>query len=221
MKLQQMSGLEQLKIDKAECKQGKVDDGILKVLAASSNWEVESLVLGQYGQDDIRKMSGRRLESLHIDWTDCGSYSKVTVLPSLLAAATEWRVDTLGLWYGVNAGSWAALAREAGRGSIRSVRVTEWSLREAGVEEIRAIWAATEGEWGDLGGGTYAHKSQGAAGLNELLKRAGKPTLEQEENDEEQEEGQEVDEEKGEEEQEEEEEEELVSRRKCLKCIIV
>ena len=217
MKLQQMSGLEQLKIAEAECKLEELDDGILNVLAASSNWEVGSLTLAQYGQDIMRKMSGRRLESLHIDWADCCRDSAVTALPSLLAAATEWRVDTLRL-SGVTAAHWAALAREAGRGSIRSVRVSEGGLRRAGVEDIQAIWAATEAGWGDGAGRQYAKKSEGAAGLRELLKRAGKLTFEMEEEGE-----QEVDEEEEEEEQEvdEEEEEEPVSRRKCLKCIII
>jgi hypothetical protein len=109
----------------------------------------------------MRKIRGRRLESLHIDWANCRTDSDVPALPSLLAAATEWRVDTLELGYVVSAASWAALAREAGRGSICSVKVSEWGLSLAGVEEIRAIWAATEGEWGDRAGSIYAEKSQG------------------------------------------------------------
>ena len=132
----------------------------------------------------MRKMRGMKLESLRIDTAEFWRDNEVTVLTSLLAAATEWRVDILLLYGATTAASWAALAREAGRGTIRSVRVDEENLREARVEEIQAVWAATEGEWGDYSGSTYsgstyAKKSEGAAGLRKLLKRAGKLTLEE------------------------------------------
>ena len=95
----------------------------------------------------------------------------MTVLPSRLAAATEWRADTLEL-DGATTASWARLAREAGRGTIGSIRVREESLREAREEDIRALWSVTEGEWESFGGVKYAMKSDGEAGIKKLLKIA-------------------------------------------------
>jgi hypothetical protein len=173
LELQQVLGLDHLKIGKSDWKSDELDGSMLKLLEASTNWELASLKLGQESRVSLQEVRGQKLDFLHIETATCWG-DNVKMLCLLLAEAqVHWRINTLELMHGTTQESWTALARVAKKGSLGTVRVSVESLKRSTDEDIQALWTATDGGWGGWSGegrvAYYAKQPKDEAG--KLLKK--------------------------------------------------
>ena len=92
---------------------------------------------------------------------------------TVLGSAKEWKVNLLFLDDKMGAEGWEVLSKVADKGKVDRVGVSKQTLRTANVQQIEALWQATDGSWLDYNGGIsreeIAKKSEGDAGLIKLL----------------------------------------------------
>ena len=144
------------------------DTTLMKLLKKANTWNLHE----PFNEMNI---GGRHLDSLEFGTTTCWESNDVRKLCGLLAAVAVWRLDVLVL-FDANQKDWAALAKEAKRGSIGTVKVTTRLIKLADEEDLRLLWASTDPTgwviWGGSSSETgYVKKPQkdDNSGLRKLL----------------------------------------------------
>ena len=107
------------------------------------------------GEDDLRAV----WEVTNTEWILAGREVKIAtksdgneafqMILEFKQDMTEyiWTLDHLNLSKEISENSWANLAREAGKGRVEKVTVTEEAVWRAREDDLRAVWEATNTEW--------------------------------------------------------------------------
>ena len=107
------------------------------------------------GEDDLRAV----WEVTNTEWILAGREVKIAtksegneafqMILEFKQDMTEyiWTLDHLNLSKEISENSWANLAREAGKGRVEKVTVTEEAVWGAREDDLRAVWEATNTEW--------------------------------------------------------------------------
>ena len=96
---------------------------------------------------DILSQQDTKMEMLHMEVLLCRSEGAGLEWSSILRNCSAWSTSQLWLEGGAGAITWAGMAGAAGRGRIRAVGVGREVLARGGLEEVRAVWRATEDVW--------------------------------------------------------------------------